>query len=263
MPIVRMKPAMPGSVMTAPAMRHERRAGSAGSATTDRIALMPRQLVVDEHEDRDQQQAAERGGDAGANRVGAERSARRSAPRGRSRPAGSAPERSISDMSATSCVVKLPKIWPLSVIRPWMVATVSTRLSRMTAIGLPMLSPVSLPNLIGARRGSSRSRPRAGCSRRAEARALRRSRPVTGATACAPGNRTSEPGLVAVGAGDDLHVGRHDAAASPGAAPPGEAAGPSSTIFSSRSAVVPMMRLTWSGSLTPGSCTRIWSPAVP
>ncbi len=84
-------------------------------------------------------------------------------------------------MSVTSCVVKLPKIWPWSVILPWIVATVSTRLSRITAIGRPMLSPVSLPNLIAPARFIEKATAGRLFSS-TEPRALLRSRPVTGAT---------------------------------------------------------------------------------
>ncbi len=77
--------------------------------------------------------------------------------------------------------MKLPKICPLSVIRPWMVATVSTRLSRITAMGLPMFAPVRLPNLMAPARFIEK--PMAGrLFSSTEARALLRSRPVTGAT---------------------------------------------------------------------------------
>jgi hypothetical protein len=72
MPIVSTKPAMPGSVMTAPtyAIRPSRITRLKTSATT---AFTPDSLVVDEHEQHDEQQADERREHARANRVGAER----------------------------------------------------------------------------------------------------------------------------------------------------------------------------------------------
>ena len=76
MPIVRMKPAMPGSVMVGAEIGHQ--AEQDDQVDDDRDQRVEAgQLVVEQHEQRDQQQAAGRRQHAGANRVGAERRADR------------------------------------------------------------------------------------------------------------------------------------------------------------------------------------------
>ena len=105
MPIVRMNPAMPGSVMTAPEIRHE--AHQDDEVQRDRHERVDAgQPVVQQHEQRDEAEADERGRDAGAHRVGAERRTDLALLLVASSDAGSAPDRRISDRSAASCCVK-------------------------------------------------------------------------------------------------------------------------------------------------------------
>ena len=95
--------------------------------------------------------------------------------------AGSAPERSVSERSATSSVVKLPWMMPSLVMRLSMRGADTTRLSSTIASERPTLSPVTLPNL---REPSLVSwNLTAGLLFSSiEAEALRRSAPVTAAT---------------------------------------------------------------------------------
>ena len=96
--------------------------------------------------------------------------------------AGSAPDRSTSERSCTSCCVKVPrKCGPSSVIRPSMTGADCTRPSRMIARRRPMFSPVALPNF----RAPSWLSEKLTAGRLFSSSvglALRRSRPVTTGT---------------------------------------------------------------------------------
>ena len=145
MPIVRMNPAMPGSVIAAPRYAISPEQDDQVEDHRD-DGVDARQLVVGEHEDDDEHEAGERRQDARADRVGAERRTDRRAPRGKS--STRAARRSAAPARGRRLLLR-EAAGDAAVVgdRPSMRGAECTRSSRMIASERPMFSPVTLPNL--------------------------------------------------------------------------------------------------------------------
>ena len=105
-----------------------------------------RQLVVPQHEDGHQHEPGDGRRDPPRESNRRRASDRRSAPPDSVSDAGRAPDRRVICRSSASCWLT-PVIWPLSVIRPWMVGAERTCPSRMIARPRPRLAPVMSPIL--------------------------------------------------------------------------------------------------------------------